>query len=92
MLAVSEYLLCCARNDAECAWAQGAHSALRWSRRPPVRFLDDEELAYVATRAREVHDFWHVLFGCHTNNFGELALKAVEFVQVRQATTECVQL
>lgn len=48
-----------------------------------MRFLDDEELAYVATRAREVHDFWHVLFGCHTNNFGELALKAVEFVQVR---------
>ena len=48
-----------------------------------MRFLDDEELAYVATRAREVHDFWHVLFGCHTNSFGELALKAVEFVQVR---------
>lgn len=48
-----------------------------------MRFLDDEELAYVASRAREVHDFWHVLFGCHTNNFGELALKAVEFVQVR---------
>ncbi|GFH07835.1 coenzyme Q biosynthesis protein 4 homolog, partial [Haematococcus lacustris] len=44
--------------------------------RPP-----DEELAYVLTRMREVHDFWHVLFDCHTNVFGELALKAVEFVQ-----------
>lgn len=30
----------------------------------------------------QVHDFWHVLFGCHTNGFGEVALKAVEFVQV----------
>jgi ubiquinone biosynthesis protein Coq4 len=30
-----------------------------------------------------VHDFWHVLTGCHTNVFGELALKALEFVQVR---------
>ena len=54
-----------------------------YNRRPPVRFLDDEELAYVAQRSREIHDFWHVLFGCHTNVFGELALKAVEFVQAR---------
>ena len=97
------------------------------------RFIDDPELAYVITRARQVcwplaraaaaaalhasmaglsqacalvptrehqpansiiaslrrqpcqaqvHDFWHVLFGCHTNGFGEVALKAVEFVQV----------
>lgn len=46
-------------------------------------FVDDEELAYVITRAREVHDFWHVLFDCHTNVFGELALKGLEFVQVR---------
>lgn len=49
--------------------------------RPPVRFIDDAELAYIATRAREIHDFWHVLFDCETNVFGEVALKAVEFVQ-----------
>ena len=49
--------------------------------RPPVRFVDDEELAYVALRARETHDFWHVLFGCNTTILGELALKSVEFVQ-----------
>ena len=36
------------------------------SDRPPVRFVDDEELAYVATRSREVHDVWHVLFDCPT--------------------------
>ena len=34
--------------------------------RPPVRFVADEELAYVAARAREVHDIWHVLFDCPT--------------------------
>ena len=49
--------------------------------RPPVRFVDEEELAYVAARAREVHDLWHVLFGCSTTIAGELRLKAVEAVQ-----------
>uniref|UniRef100_A0A7S0R0H5 Ubiquinone biosynthesis protein COQ4 homolog, mitochondrial n=1 Tax=Pyramimonas obovata TaxID=1411642 RepID=A0A7S0R0H5_9CHLO len=47
--------------------------------RPPVRFVDDPELAYVAARAREVHDFWHVLFDLNTSVLGEAALKAVEF-------------
>ncbi|GAX84185.1 hypothetical protein CEUSTIGMA_g11608.t1 [Chlamydomonas eustigma] len=49
--------------------------------RPPVRFVDDEELAYVLTRMREVHDFWHVMFGCNTDVLGELAIKSLEFVQ-----------
>ena len=53
--------------------------------RPPVRFVDDEELAYVAMRSRETHDLWHVLFNCKTTVLGELALKAVEFVQVRRS-------
>lgn len=48
-----------------------------------MRFVDDVQLAYVAQRAREVHDLWHVLFGCHTTVLGELALKALEFVQVQ---------
>eukprot|EP00884_Botryococcus_braunii_P014557 jgi/Botrbrau1/23101/Bobra.0243s0038.2 len=55
--------------------------------RPPVRFVDDAELAYVATRYREVHDLWHVLFACHTTVLGELALKAVEFVQTGMPMT-----
>ncbi|XP_043687163.1 ubiquinone biosynthesis protein COQ4 homolog, mitochondrial-like [Telopea speciosissima] len=50
--------------------------------RPPVRFMDTEELAYVAMRAREVHDFWHVLFGLPTNLIGESALKVIEFEQM----------
>lgn len=49
--------------------------------RPPVRFLEDPELAYVAQRAREVHDLWHVLFECPTTLQGELALKWVELLQ-----------
>ncbi|GAV68394.1 Coq4 domain-containing protein [Cephalotus follicularis] len=50
--------------------------------RPPVRFLDTDELAYVAMRAREVHDFWHTLFGLPTNLIGESALKVIEFEQM----------
>ena len=33
----------------------------------------------------QVHDLWHLLFDCRTSVLGELALKAVEFVQVRPA-------
>ncbi|KAK1326831.1 hypothetical protein QJS10_CPA01g00118 [Acorus calamus] len=38
--------------------------------RPPVWFMDTNELALMATRAREVHDFWHVLFGLPRNVIG----------------------
>lgn len=50
--------------------------------RPPVRFMDTDELAYVAMRAREVHDFWHTLFDLPTNLIGETALKLIEFEQM----------
>ncbi|GMJ13432.1 hypothetical protein like AT2G03690 [Hibiscus trionum] len=50
--------------------------------RPPVRFMDTDELAFVAMRAREVHDFWHTLFGLPTNLIGESALKVIEFEQM----------
>ncbi|XP_059317171.1 ubiquinone biosynthesis protein COQ4 homolog, mitochondrial isoform X5 [Lycium ferocissimum] len=50
--------------------------------RPPVRFMETEELAYVTMRAREVHDFWHTLFGLPTNLIGETALKVIEFEQM----------
>jgi len=49
------------------------------SERPSVRFVDDPELAYVACRAREAHDFWHALTGCPASVDGEIALKAFEF-------------
>ncbi|XP_065875425.1 ubiquinone biosynthesis protein COQ4 homolog, mitochondrial [Euphorbia lathyris] len=50
--------------------------------RPPVRFMDTDELAYVAMRAREIHDFWHTLFDLPTNLIGESALKVIEFEQM----------
>ncbi|KAI3817310.1 hypothetical protein L1987_11099 [Smallanthus sonchifolius] len=50
--------------------------------RPPVRFKETEELAYVAMRAHEVHDFWPTLFGLPTNLIGESALKVIEFEQM----------
>jgi ubiquinone biosynthesis protein COQ4 len=54
--------------------------------------VDDAELAFVVGRMREVHDFWHVLFGCHTNVFGELALKGLEFVQASSPWLFCLVL
>jgi len=59
----------------------------RADERPPVRTLCDPELAYVALRVRQVHDFWHVLFGCRTDVVGEAALKVVEFAQTGMPMT-----
>ncbi|KAJ2902759.1 Ubiquinone biosynthesis protein [Zalerion maritima] len=47
--------------------------------RLPVRFIDDEECAYVMQRYRESHDFYHSLTGLPTVREGEVALKAFEF-------------
>lgn len=46
--------------------------------RTPVRFVEDEELAYVMARYREVHDFLHVLSGLPPTVLGEVALKWLE--------------
>ncbi|KAI7909821.1 hypothetical protein M0657_011662 [Pyricularia oryzae] len=47
--------------------------------RAPVRFVDDEECAYVLQRYRECHDFYHALTGLPVVREGEVALKAFEF-------------
>ncbi|RYP35159.1 hypothetical protein DL767_003936 [Monosporascus sp. MG133] len=47
--------------------------------RAPVRYIDDEEEAYVMRRYRESHDFLHALTGLPTVREGEVALKAFEF-------------
>lgn len=39
--------------------------------RMPPKFVDDEELAYVIQRYREVHDLMHTLLGMPTNMLGE---------------------
>ena len=47
--------------------------------RAPVRYIDDEECAYVMQRYRECHDFYHALVGLPVFREGEVALKAFEF-------------
>jgi ubiquinone biosynthesis protein COQ4 len=43
-----------------------------------------EDLAYVAQRARQTHDLWHVLTGLDTNIPGEVALQAFTYEQLHQ--------
>lgn len=47
--------------------------------RSAVRYIDDEECAYVMQRYRECHDFYHALTGLPIVREGEVALKAFEF-------------
>jgi ubiquinone biosynthesis protein COQ4 len=47
--------------------------------RSSVRYIDDEECAYVMQRYRECHDFYHALTGLPIVREGEVALKAFEF-------------
>ncbi|XP_007434120.1 ubiquinone biosynthesis protein COQ4 homolog, mitochondrial [Python bivittatus] len=49
--------------------------------RMPARFVDDEELAYVVQRYREVHDLMHTLLNMPTNMLGEVVVKWFEAVQ-----------
>lgn len=47
--------------------------------RENVKYIDDEECAYVMQRYRESHDFFHALTGLPVIVEGEIALKAFEF-------------
>ncbi|KAI2634904.1 Coq4-domain-containing protein [Hypomontagnella submonticulosa] len=47
--------------------------------RDSVRYIDNEECAYVMQRYRESHDFYHALTGLPIVREGEVALKAFEF-------------
>jgi ubiquinone biosynthesis protein COQ4 len=47
--------------------------------RAPVRFIADEELNYVFTRYRQIHDIVHILTGSKIDLAGELPVKAFEF-------------
>lgn len=47
--------------------------------RSAVRYIDDEECAYVMQRYRECHDFYHALTGLPVMREGEVALKAFEW-------------
>lgn len=47
--------------------------------RSEVRYIDDEECAYVMQRYRECHDFYHAITGLPVMVEGEISLKAFEF-------------
>jgi ubiquinone biosynthesis protein COQ4 len=49
--------------------------------RNPVNFIEDEEMAYVMKRYREIHDFTHCLLGMRTNLVGEVTVKWFEAIQ-----------
>uniref|UniRef100_A0A673GIL0 Ubiquinone biosynthesis protein COQ4 homolog, mitochondrial n=1 Tax=Sinocyclocheilus rhinocerous TaxID=307959 RepID=A0A673GIL0_9TELE len=46
-----------------------------------VKFVDDEELAYIMQRYREVHDLLHTLLSMPTNMLGEVVVKSFEAAQ-----------
>jgi len=51
--------------------------------RPPVKFILDEDLAYIMLRYRQIHDFWHVICGISSVDVSaEIALKWFEWIKV----------
>lgn len=50
--------------------------------RDSVKYIDDEECAYVMQRYRECHDFYHAITGLPVFREGEVALKAFEFANM----------
>lgn len=50
--------------------------------RVPVRFINDDELAYVFQRYRECHDFYHTITGLPIIIEGEIAVKLLEFMNI----------
>lgn len=51
--------------------------------RDDVRYIDDEECAYVMQRYRECHDFYHAITGLPIVREGEVALKAFEWANTK---------
>ncbi len=47
-----------------------------------VKFIDDEELAFVFQRYRQCHDFYHALTGLPIAREGEIAVKFLEFLNI----------
>lgn len=50
--------------------------------RVDVRFINDEELAFVFQRYRQCHDFYHALLGIPVWREGEIALKFFEYLNI----------
>lgn len=50
--------------------------------RVAVRYIDDDELAYIFQRYRECHDFYHAITGLPIIIEGEIAVKVLEFMNM----------
>lgn len=50
--------------------------------RVPVKYINDEELAYIYQRYRECHDFYHSITGLPIIIEGEIAVKLLEFMNI----------
>lgn len=50
--------------------------------RVAVKYIDNEELAYVYQRYRECHDFYHAITGLPIIIEGEIAVKVLEFMNI----------
>lgn len=51
--------------------------------RPPVKFVNDLELAYIMQRYREVHDIFHAVLLMPTTMLGEVTVKWIEGLQLK---------
>lgn len=50
--------------------------------RVPVKYIDNEELAYIFQRYRECHDFYHAITGLPIIIEGEISVKVLEFLNI----------
>ncbi|CDI76279.1 ubiquinone biosynthesis protein COQ4, putative [Eimeria acervulina] len=64
-------------------------NALHAGHRQPVRLVEDEELAYVLTRYRQLHDVMHAVFDLGITVEAEVALKLIEFYQTGLPVSCC---
>ncbi|KAJ1836621.1 Ubiquinone biosynthesis protein [Coemansia sp. RSA 2711] len=60
---------------------QMRRNGISWATRPPVRFVDNEEDAYMLLRYRQCHDFYHVILDLDISVVEELAIKVFEWRQ-----------
>ncbi|KAJ2158441.1 Ubiquinone biosynthesis protein, partial [Coemansia sp. RSA 552] len=60
---------------------QMRRNGISWATRPPVRFVDNEEDAYMLLRYRQCHDFYHTILDMDISVVEELAIKVFEWRQ-----------
>ncbi|KAJ2750933.1 Ubiquinone biosynthesis protein [Coemansia sp. BCRC 34490] len=66
---------------AHAYWRQMRRNNISWTTRSPVRFVDNEENAYMLQRHRECHDFYHTILDMDVSAVEELAIKIFEWRQ-----------